>query len=303
MTPLTMDAILRTELPLPLIGRGKVRDIYKIGDDKLLIVTTDRLSAFDVVMPNPIPLKGRVLTQISVFWLKLLSSVVPNHLITADIHEMGLSQDLLKKFGAVLEGRSMLVKRAKPFPVECIVRGYVTGSGWKDYLSTGAICGHVLPKGLRQCEKLPKPIFTPSTKAEVGHDENIDFNQAAKLVGEDTARALENLSIALYQKGADYAETKGILIADTKFEFGVLDDKIILIDEIMSPDSSRFWPKDRYEVGHDQPSFDKQIIRNYLSGLTWDKKPPAPQLPPEIIEKTSRAYIEAYERLTGKKLA
>ncbi len=297
-----MDSILTTDLPLPLMGRGKVRDIYRVGDDKLLIVTTDRLSAFDVVMPNPIPLKGRVLTQISVFWLEQFADIVPNHLITADISQMGLSSEILKKYGAILDGRTMLVRRAKPFPVECIVRGYVTGSGWKDYQATGAICGHVLPKGLRQCEKLPEPIFTPSTKAEVGHDENIDFNHAIKLVGEEAAEKLRDLSIKIYQKGEAYAATKGILIADTKFEFGQLSDRIILIDEVMSPDSSRFWPKDRYEVGHDQPSYDKQIVRNYLSTLAWEKKPPAPSLPQEIIEKTSRAYVEAYERLTGKKL-
>lgn len=297
-----MDSILTTDLPLPLMGRGKVRDIYKIGDDKILIVTTDRLSAFDVVMPNPIPLKGRVLTQISVFWLEQFADIVPNHLITADIHQMGLSADILKKYGAILEGRSMLVRRARPFPVECIVRGYVTGSGWKDYLATGAICGHVLPKGLKQCEKLPEPIFTPSTKAEVGHDENIDFNQAIKLVGEEAAARLRDLSIKIYKKGEAYAATKGILIADTKFEFGQLGDRIILIDEVMSPDSSRFWPKDRYETGHDQPSYDKQIVRNYLSTLAWEKRPPAPSLPQEIIEKTSRAYVEVYKRLTGKTL-
>lgn len=298
----TLNPILKTELPLPLAGRGKVRDIYQMGEDKLLIVTTDRLSAFDVVMPNPIPMKGRVLTQISVFWLKMFESIVPNHLITADIQAMGLAPGVLKDFGAVLEGRTMLVRRAKPFPVECIVRGYVTGSGWKDYLATGAICGHVLPKGLKQCEKLAAPIFTPSTKAEVGHDENIDFAEAVRLVGPETAEKLRDLTIRLYQKGEAYAAAKGILIADTKFEFGRLGDQILLIDEVMSPDSSRFWPKDRYETGHDQPSFDKQIVRNYLLGLGWDKKPPAPDLPPEIVEKTSRAYCEVYERLTGKRL-
>lgn len=298
----TIETVLKTELPLPFVARGKVRDIYKIGEDKLLIITTDRLSAFDVVMPNPIPNKGKVLTQISVFWLGLFSKIVPNHLITTDIAKMGLSDEILKKYGSMLEGRTMLVKRAKPFPVECIVRGYVTGSGWKDYQKTGAICGHVLPKDLKQCQKLPKPIFTPSTKAEVGHDENISREEAAKLVGKDIAEKLEELSIKIYQTGADYAETKGILIADTKFEFGLLNGEVILIDEIMSPDSSRFWPKDKYEVGHDQPSFDKQIVRNYLSGLDWNKQPPAPTLPQDIVEKTSRAYCEAYEKLTGKKL-
>lgn len=298
----TIETVLKTELPLPLLGRGKVRDIYQMGSDKLLIVTTDRLSAFDVIMPNPIPFKGKVLTQISVFWLGLFSKIVPNHLITTDIHQMGLPAEVLTKYGSMLEGRSMLVKKAKPFPVECIVRGYVTGSGWKDYQKTGAICGHVLQKDLKQCQKLPKPIFTPSTKAEVGHDENIDRDQAAKLVGADAAKKLEELSIKIYQTGADYAETRGILIADTKFEFGLLNGEIILIDEIMSPDSSRFWPKDQYETGRDQPSFDKQIVRNYLSGLDWNKQPPAPSLPAEIVEKTSKAYCAAYELLTGMPL-
>lgn len=298
----TMETVIQTQLPLPLLGRGKVRDIYAHGNDKLLIVTSDRLSAFDVVMPNPIPYKGRVLTQISVFWLNLFSGMVPNHLITADIYEMSLPSSVLKKYGEMLEGRTMLVKKAKPFSIECIVRGYVTGSGWKDYQKTGAICGHVLPKGLKQCEKLPKPIFTPSTKAAEGHDINIDRQEAARTVGQEMAMKLEDLSIRLYQKGTDYAETKGILIADTKFEFGLLNGEIILIDEVLSPDSSRFWPKDQYETGHDQPSFDKQIVRNYLSGLDWDKTPPAPELPPEIVEKTSQAYRQVYERLVGKEI-
>ena len=296
----TIETILRTSLPLPLLGRGKVRDIYKMGEDKLLIVTTDRLSAFDVVLPNPIPYKGKVLTQISVFWLNFFSEIVENHLISADMDDMGLPKNILDSFASQLEGRTMLVKRAKPFSIECIVRGYVAGSGWKDYQKTGAICGHVLPKGLRQCEQLPKPLFTPSTKAETGHDENIDFEQAVKLVGKEHAEKLRDLSIELYQKGAQYAETKGIMIADTKFEFGLLDGKIILIDEVLSSDSSRFWPKDKYEAGRDQPSFDKQIVRNYLSSLDWDKTPPAPELPQDIVEKTSQAYREVYQRLVGK---
>lgn len=298
----TMEHVIKTELPLPLIGRGKVRDIYKVGEDKILMVTSDRLSAFDVILPNPIPYKGRVLTQISVFWLNYFSDLVPNHLITVDIHKMGFPQDFMNQYGQVLDGRSMLVKKAKPFPVECIVRGYVAGSGWKDYQKTGAICGHVLPKGLRQCEQLPEPIFTPSTKAEVGHDENIDFDQAVKLVGRAHAEKLRDLTIAIYKKGAEYAKTKGIIIADTKFEFGLLDGKMILIDEVMSPDSSRFWPADRYQAGQDQPSYDKQIVRNYLSSLDWDKTPPAPALPEEIVEKTSQAYRDVYERLVGKPL-
>jgi phosphoribosylaminoimidazole-succinocarboxamide synthase len=297
-----VETVWETKLPLPLLGRGKVRDIYEIGKDKLLIVTTDRLSAFDVVLPNPIPYKGRVLNQISVFWMKLFSSLTEHHLLTVDIDEMGLSGELLKDFRPQIEGRSMLVKRTKPLPIECVVRGYVTGSGWKDYQKTGAICGHKLAAGLKQCEKLPEPIFTPATKATVGHDENIDRNQAAKLAGSDWAKKAEQLALDLYKRGAIYAEQRGILIADTKFEFGVLDDKLILIDEILTPDSSRFWPKDQYETGHDQPSFDKQIVRNYLLDLKWNQKPPAPELPVEVVDKTSQAYLDAYKRLVGKDL-
>lgn len=296
-----IKTVWETKLPLPLVGRGKVRDIYAVGDDKLLIVTSDRLSAFDVVLPNPIPYKGRVLTQISSFWFDFFSKSVPHHLITTDVTKMGLPKGVLAH-AEELEGRSMLVKRTKPLTVECVVRGYVTGSGWKDYQKTGTICGHTLPKGLRQCEKLTAPIFTPATKETTGHDINIDFKEAAKRVGEKIAKQAEKLSIEIYQKGADYAATKGILIADTKFEFGILGNDLILIDEILTPDSSRFWPKDKYEVGHDQPSYDKQIVRNYLLDLKWNQKPPAPRLPDEIVEKTSRAYREIYARLTGMAL-
>ncbi|OGW83575.1 MAG: phosphoribosylaminoimidazolesuccinocarboxamide synthase [Omnitrophica bacterium GWA2_52_8] len=296
-----MQTVWETKLPLPLAGRGKVRDIYAVGQDKLLIVTTDRLSAFDVVLPDPIPLKGKVLTQISVFWLDYFSKMMPHHLITADVSKMELGAALTPCL-ELLEGRSMLVKKSKPLPIECVVRGYVTGSGWKDYLKTGGVCGHVLPKGLKQCQKLDRPIFTPATKAVEGHDENIDREQAAGLTGPDIAKKAENYSIELYRKGAEYAATRGILIADTKFEFGIWNGELILIDEVLTPDSSRFWPKNQYEIGRDQPSFDKQIVRNYLSGLTWDKAPPGPKLPPEVIEKTSLAYVEAYEKLTGKKL-
>lgn len=292
----------QSNLPLPLMGRGKVRDIYAVGEQKLLIVASDRLSAFDYVLPNPIPFKGQVLTQISVFWFDFFKEVVPNHLITAKIHEMGLPKNVLNEFGEYLEGRSMLVKRAKPFLVECVVRGYITGSGWKDYQKTGSICGHKLPTGLKQCDKLPKPLFTPATKAASGHDENISFEEAQKIVGKKEAEELRNLSIDLYEKGADYAASKGILMADTKFEFGLFGGEIILIDEVLTPDSSRFWPKDVYEPGHDQPSFDKQIVRNYLLDMKWDQKPPAPKLPEAIVEKTSAAYQEIYERLTGKKI-
>ncbi|MBI3306359.1 MAG: phosphoribosylaminoimidazolesuccinocarboxamide synthase [Candidatus Omnitrophica bacterium] len=295
--------VWETKLPLPLVGRGKVRDIYAVGEDKLLIVTTDRLSAFDVVLPNPIPDKGKVLTQISVFWFDFFKNTTPHHLLTADVSQMGLPQDIVQKFGADLQGRSMLVKKTKPLSVECVVRGYVTGSGWKDYLKTGAVCGHVLPKGLKQCEKLAPPIFTPATKETSGHDINIDFNEAVKREGEAVAKKIEKISIELYQKGADFAATKGILIADTKFEFGILNGEVILIDEALTPDSSRFWPKDQYEVGHDQPSYDKQIVRNYLLDIKWDQKPPAPELPAEVVEKTSQAYRDVYERLVGKKLS
>ena len=297
-----IETVWETKLPLPFVGRGKVRDIYAVGEDKLLIVTTDRLSAFDVVLPDPIPYKGQVLTQISVFWFNFLSPVVSNHLVTADLDEMDLAREVKQKFGSVLEGRSMLVKKARPLPVECVIRGYITGSGWKDYQKTGVICGHQLPAGLRQCDRLAKPLFTPATKATVGHDENIDFNTTAKTLGETLAKKVKELSLALYEKGRDFAETKGILIADTKFEFGMTGNELILIDEALTPDSSRFWPKEGYEPGHDQPSFDKQIVRNYLLSINWNQNPPAPKLPPEIIEKTSRAYREIYTRLTGKAL-
>lgn len=297
-----MTTILKLALPLKLIGRGKVRDIYEFREGELLIVASDRLSAFDYVLPNPIPGKGEVLTQISVFWFDYLKNVVPNHLITADILKMGLSREIVSQFGGHLKGRAMLVKRAKPFLVECVVRGYLTGSGWNDYLATGSVCGHELPVGLKQCAKLPEPLFTPATKAQSGHDENISFEEAAKIVGQKTAQKLRELSIKLYQKGAEYAESHGIIMADTKFEFGDLNGEIILIDEMLTPDSSRFWPKDKYEPGRDQPSFDKQIVRNYLIETGWNKKPPVPTLPEEVVEKTSAAYREIYERLTGKKI-
>ncbi len=296
-----VKTVWETKLPLKLVGRGKVRDIYAVDEDKLLILTTDRLSAFDVVLPNPIPYKGRVLTQISAFWFDYFSKSVPHHLITTDITKMGLAKDVLAHADE-LEGRSMLVRRTQPLTVECVVRGYVTGSGWKDYQKTGAVCGHTLPAGLKQCEKLPQPIFTPATKETSGHDINIDFKEAAKRVGEKVAREVEKRSIEIYKKGAEYAATKGILIADTKFEFGLLKDEIILIDEVLTPDSSRFWPKDQYETGHDQPSYDKQIVRNYLLDLKWDQKPPAPALPEEVVKKTSKAYCDIYKRLTGREI-
>lgn len=293
--------VFETHLDLPLVARGKVRDMYAVGEDRLLIVTTDRLSAFDVVLPDPIPNKGKVLNQITIFWLEFFKDIIPQHLIATDIAQMGLPEQIVKEQGDVLEGRSVLVKRAKPLPIECVVRGYITGSGWKDYLKTGSVCGHKLPAGMKQCEKFPRPIFTPATKAETGHDENINFDQAVKLCGKEVAEKARELSIMLYQRGAEYAKAKGIIIADTKFEFGLLDGQLILIDEVLTPDSSRFWPADQYEAGRDQPSFDKQIVRNYLDGLDWNKQPPAPKLPAEIAQKTGSAYVTAYEKLAGCK--
>lgn len=296
------NTVWETNLPLPLVGRGKVRDIYAVGEERLLIVTTDRLSAFDVVLPNPIPFKGKVLNQISVFWFNFFGKAVPNHLITADVSAMEFPKNFIQEYGTQIQGRSMLVKRTAPFPVECVIRGYVAGSGWKDYQKTGVVCGHRLPKGLKQCEKLPQPIFTPATKESTGHDINIDFEETAKRIGEDKALRLRDLSMNIYQKGADYAATRGILIADTKFEFGIGKEQIILIDEVLTPDSSRFWPSDQYESGHDQPSFDKQIVRNHLLSIQWNQKPPAPELPEGVIRKTSQAYLDVFKRLTGKAL-
>lgn len=297
------STVWETSLPLPLLNRGKVRDIYEVSDDKLLIVTTDRLSAFDVVLPSPIPDKGRVLNQISLFWFKKFEKLVPNQLLASNVRDMGFEKGFVKEFGRMLEGRSVLVHRAKPLPVECVARGYLAGSGWKDYQKTGKVCGHALPPGLRQCEALPKPIFTPATKATVGHDMNIDFDAAAKLVGKSTAQKIRELTLTIYQKGVEYAKTRGIVIADTKFEFGIWKNKIILIDEVLTPDSSRFWPKASYKVGQDQPSLDKQIVRNYLLESGWDQTPPGPVLPDEIMKKTSKAYKDVFKQLTGKKLA
>ncbi len=294
--------VWESKLPLPLLSRGKVRDIYAVGEDRLLIVTTDRLSAFDVVLPTPILDKGKVLNQISLFWFNRFKKIVPNHILEAKVGKMGLGKKVLKEFGPSLEGRTILVHRAKPLPVECVVRGYLAGSGWKDYLGTGAVCGHQLPAGMKQCQELPKPIFTPATKATEGHDLNIDFKQTVKLVGEKTAEAIRELSIKIYSAGVRVAKTRGIMIADTKFEFGIFKNKLILIDEVLTPDSSRFWPKVSYRVGQDQPSLDKQIVRNYLSESGWDKTPPGPPLPDDIAQKTSRAYKDVYKRLTGKNL-
>jgi phosphoribosylaminoimidazole-succinocarboxamide synthase len=284
---------------LPRIGRGKVRDLYAVGEDKMLIVASDRLSAFDVVLPDPIPDKGRVLNAMANFWFGRLGHIVPNQLTGIDPESVVAADEK-----AQVRDRSIVVKRVKPLPIEAVVRGYLIGSGWKDYLKTGKVCGIDLPKGLRQAEKLPEPIFTPATKSAEGHDENISFEQAAGLIGADLAAKVREISIRLYREAADYAATKGILIADTKFEFG-LDgrNELVLIDEVLTADSSRFWPADSYKVGISPPSFDKQYVRDYLETLDWDKTPPGPSLPPDVIARTAAKYREALERLTGGRLA
>ncbi len=284
---------------LKLFHRGKVRDVYEINDKQLLLVATDRISAFDCVLPTPIDHKGAVLTGLSAFWFEKLKHIVPNHLITADFEKM---PDSVRRHEE-LRGRSMLVKKTKVFPVECVVRGYLEGSGWKDYKATGEVCAHELPPGLLQCDKLHKPIFTPSNKAIEGHDDNISQLEFVKIVGHDTAAELKSYSKALYNEASEYALTRGIIIADTKFEFGQDDDgNILLVDEVLTPDSSRFWAAEAYEPGHPQASFDKQFVREYLETLDWDKTPPAPPLPPEIAAATTERYLEAYRLLTGEKL-
>jgi phosphoribosylaminoimidazole-succinocarboxamide synthase len=302
VTVMSEQTVWETKLPLKLLNRGKVRDIYEVDSQKLLIVTTDRLSAFDVVLPTPIPDKGKVLNQISLFWFEKFKDLIPNQLISAEVDAMGLPLDIVKNFGESLRGRSVLVHRAKPLPVECVVRGFLAGSGWKDYQKTGKVCGHALPKGLLQCQELEEPLFTPATKATVGHDMNISFEETIGLVGEKIASQIRDLSILLFKKGVEFAKTRGILIADTKFEFGIFNDRLILIDEVLTPDSSRFWPKESYQKGQDQPSLDKQIVRNYLLESGWNQTPPGPALPAQIAEKTSLAYKDVYHRLTGKAL-
>lgn len=292
-------ALLQTDMDgVPQPRRGKVRDIYDMGDS-LLFIATDRISAFDVVMPNGIPDKGRVLTGLSLFWFDLMKWM-PNHLITADVSKY---PEKLKKYSRDLQGRSMLVKKAKPLAIECIVRGYITGSGWKDYQKTGTVCGIPLRKGYKQAEKLDEALFTPSTKAELGtHDENISIEKAREIVGAKFADKAKELSLKVYNTAADYAKTKGIILADTKFEFGILNDELILIDEVLTPDSSRFWPADQYILGGSPPSLDKQFVRDYLESLNWDKTPPAPELPDTIVMKTRDKYLDAYRRITGKSL-
>jgi phosphoribosylaminoimidazole-succinocarboxamide synthase len=299
-TPIS-DAVLRTDFSeVKLLGRGKVRDLYEV-DGNLLIVATDRLSAFDVVLPTPIPDKGRVLTQLSLFWFNKLAGIVPHHVISATDFPA-----ILAKHANVLKGRAMLVRRTEPIPIECVVRGYITGSGWKEYRATGAVCGISLPKGLRESEKLPEPIFTPSTKATEGHDENISFEETVRRIGKPLASQLREVSLEIYKRAADYAAERGILIADTKMEFG-LDigsdrGKLIWIDEALTPDSSRFWPADKFEAGRSQPSFDKQYVRDYLEKIGWSKQPPGPELPPDVVAGTRAKYREAYQWLMGHEL-
>lgn len=295
-----MNTLLETNMPdIPLLARGKVRDVYAIGEDKLLLVATDRISAFDCILGSPIPDKGRILTQISLFWFDFLRDVAPNHLLSADVSEYPAE---LRRYASQLEGRSMLVKRARMVEIECVARGYLAGSGWKEYRSGGTVCGIPLPAGLLESSRLPKPIFTPATKAQTGHDENISFERAAEIAGGELAARLRDLTLAIYSKAADYAAGRGIILADTKFEFGFIEGELTLADEVLTPDSSRFWPADQYKPGGPQASFDKQFVRDYLETLDWDKKPPAPALPDEVVARTREKYLEAYQRLTGRTL-
>ena len=298
--PSAAPVLETTFTDLKLLRRGKVRDVYEVDNQRLLIVATDRISAFDSVSPTPIERKGEVLTALSRFWFAKLGHIVPHHLITTELDEM---PDVVRAHADEVRGRSMLVKRTEVFPVECVVRGYLSGSGWKDYQRTGQVCGHQLPAGLRDSEKLATSIFTPATKAETGHDENISEEQMAEIVGRDAMEKLREVSLRLYTEASDYARGRGIIIADTKFEFGRDQaGTITLIDEVLTPDSSRFWPVDSYEVGKSQASFDKQYVRDYLESIKWDKQPPCPELPDEIAQATTARYLEAYELITGEKL-
>jgi phosphoribosylaminoimidazole-succinocarboxamide synthase len=292
--------LLQTDFPdLQLHASGKVRDVYQLDNERLLFVATDRISAFDYVLATGIPHKGRVLNQISLFWFDFLSDIVPNHLVTADVEKY---PQALQKYADQLRGRSMIVHRAQMFPVECVVRGYISGSAWKEYKATGKVCGIELPSGLRESEAFPEPIFTPSTKATSGHDENISFSKMCELVGNETASRLRDLTLRVYKKAADYARQRGIIIADTKFEFGQTPQDITLADEVLTPDSSRFWPADKYAAGGSQESYDKQYVRDYLEEIRWNKQPPAPALPAEVAQRTSEKYADAYFQITGKKL-
>jgi phosphoribosylaminoimidazole-succinocarboxamide synthase len=299
-------AITSADIPeLALARRGKVRDVYRVDEDHLLLVATDRISAFDCILPNAIPQKGAVLTQISKFWFTKFAHLVPHHMLASRVRDFpaALRAQLSPSSQALLDGRSMLTRAAEVIPFECVVRGYLAGSGWKDYRHTGAVCGHMLPAGLVESAPLPQPIFTPATKSETGHDINVSAAEMAAVVGAELTARLEQLSLQIYTEAAAYAETRGIIICDTKFEFGLREGELIWIDEALTPDSSRFWPQDQYQPGGAQPSFDKQFVRDYLETLTWDKTPPAPELPAEIIAHTSAKYLEAYRLLTGKELA
>jgi len=301
MSPELLDSVLlRTDFKdLKLKASGKVRDVYDIDEKQLLFVASDRISAFDYVLATGIPNKGRILTQISLFWFDFLADAVPNHLITAEVDKYPAAA---RKYADQLRGRSMLVRRAEIFPVECIVRGYISGSAWKEYKASGSVSGIKLPAGLKESDAFPEPIFTPSTKATSGHDENISFDEMCKIVGVETASHLRDLTLRIYKKAAAYARERGIIIADTKFEFGRTEQGITLCDEVLTPDSSRFWPADKYEPGRAQDSYDKQYVRDYLEEIHWNKQPPAPALPAEVARRTSEKYLEAYSQLTGRKL-
>ena len=296
-----MKVVTRTEISAcPLISRGKVRDIYSVDDNSLLIVTTDRMSAFDVMMGRPIPYKGVILNQITLFWMDMFKDIIPNHIIESDVSRFPAE---LAPWKDELEGRAVIVRKAKPLPIECIVRGYLSGSGWKAYQKTGEIYGHKLPAGLRESDKLETAIFTPSTKAEFGfHDENISVARAAEIVGAEVEEQVEKAALAIYERARQYAASRGIIVADTKFEFGFVDGKLRLIDEVLTPDSSRFWAADKYEPGHGQPSVDKQYLRDWLTSQPWNKQPPAPELPDEVVDATAAKYREAYRMITGREL-
>ncbi len=302
---LTTAPLLETSFSdLTVHGRGKVRDIYQVGDD-LLIVATDRISAFDYVLGSGIPDKGKVLTQLSAFWFERMGDLVPHHVIATDVAKMPAA---LQKHKDVLKGRSMLCRRTRPIPIECVARGYLSGSGWKEYRQSGSVCGVSLPSGLRESDRLPEPIFTPATKAESGHDMNISEDDAARIVGRDLVTRLKGLTLEIYRRGCEHAESKGIIIADTKFEFGLVGAgdparDVVLIDEVLTPDSSRFWPKDQYVAGQGQPSFDKQYVRDYLEEIRWNKQPPVPSLPDTVVQQTREKYVEAFRRLSGRELA